>query len=279
MSSTINLQQKKKKLIGKREIIVSVLAIILATAGIKASDSLLGESGDNALCPPEMVFIPSSSGGFCIDRYEASASDDCPVVDVFTQKDSRENMASADCKPDSIVDASPWVFISQNQAREACARVGKRLPTNKEWLSASLGTPDKESSWGASDCHVSENWESQPGLTGSGENCSSSFGAFDMIGNVWEWTDETINNGKLDGVELPKQGFVYETDDEGLAMETGSETNQNYNNDYFWIKNSGVRGVARGGFYSNEEQAGVYATYLVSEPSYTGVGVGFRCVK
>ena len=259
-------------------IIIIISATVLLTIGIKASDSLLGGESDS-LCPSDMVFIPSSSGGFCVDKYEASPADACPSKNTNNQKDSRLNMASAGCKPVSVEGAIPWVYISQTQAREACARAGKRLPTNKEWLGASLGTPDKNSSWKASDCQVAENWESQPGITGSGEECVSFFGAFDMVGNVWEWTDETINNGKLNGEALPKQGFVYEADANGIAAETNGSASENYNNDYFWIKNSGVRGIARGGFYSNEEEAGIYSAYLVSQPSYIGVGVGFRCVR
>jgi len=259
-------------------IIIIISATALVTIGIKASDSLLGDSG-NSLCPDEMVFIPSATGGFCIDKFEASAGNSCPVEKVSNQSDSRQNMASASCKPVSVEGVTPWIYISQTQAREACARAGKRLPTNKEWLSASLGTPDKGSSWDSTDCQVAENWEKQPGLTGSGEKCVSSFGAFDMIGNIWEWTDETINNGELNGEILPAQGFVYEANDNGIAMNTGSDGSDNYNNDYFWIKNSGVRGVARGGFYSNKDQAGIYSAYLVSKPSYVGVGIGFRCVK
>ena len=260
-------------------IIIIIAATGLVTVGIKASDSLLGDGSNGSLCQKGMVFIPSATGGFCIDKFEVSAGNSCPVKKVSNQSDSRQNMASADCKPVSVKGVTPWVYISQTQAREACARAGKRLPTNKEWLAASLGTPDKNSSWESSDCQVADNWEEQPGKTGNGVNCVSSFGAFDMIGNVWEWTDETINEGKMNGELLPAQGFVYEADDQGIAIETAEKASDNYKNDYFWIKNTGVRGVARGGFYSNEDEAGIYSAYLVSKPSYIGVGVGFRCVK
>ena len=259
--------------------LVVVFSTVLVTLSIKASDSLIGDDGDANLCPSEMVFVPSANGGFCIDRFEVSPGSDCPVGETNNQADSRKNMTSMDCKPISVKGSQPWIYISQTQAREACARVGKRLPTNKEWLSASLGTPDKNSLWEEDDCQVARNWKKQPGKTGSGEKCVSSFGVFDMIGNIWEWTDETLEDGILDGKKLPESGFVYELNEDGIASETGSKLVDNYNNDYFWIKNKGSRAVARGGFFSNEEKAGIYSAYLVSKPSYTGVGVGFRCVK
>ena len=37
--------------------------------------------------------------------------------------------------------------------------------------------------------------------------------------------------------------------------------------------------MARGGSWKNNKKAGIYSMYLVSPTSYTGVGVGFRCVK
>ncbi len=279
MTKTINLKKERKKFLGKREIIISVLALALTTAGIKASDTYFGSDSDSALCPPEMVFVPSSSGGFCIDRFEASPGEDCPNKEAVSQNTSRENLARSTCKPVSSENALPWVYISQTQAREACARAGKRLPTNKEWYMASLGTPDKNSSWTQSDCQVDNNWTRQPGETGSGENCLSSFGAYDMIGNIWEWTDEVIRDGKLNGDNLPEQGYIYEVDDRGIAMKTSIERSTDYSNDYFWLNKSETRAIARGGFYSNKDQAGIYSAYLVPAPSYVGVGVGFRCVK
>ena len=258
--------------------IIIISATVLVTIGIKASDSLFGDN-DNSLCSSDMIFIPSANGGFCIDKYEASPGKNCPVKEILSQKDSRKNMTTSSCNPISKEGISPWIYISQTQAREACARAGKRLATNKEWLAASLGTPDKNKDWGYDDCQVDENWKNQPGKTGSAKNCESSFGVFDMIGNVWEWTDETINDGKLNGEELPGQGFVSELRSDGIAMETKNKKESDYNNDYFWIKNSGIRAIARGGFYSNKEEAGVYSSYLVSKPSCSGVGIGFRCVR
>ncbi|MBD3208569.1 MAG: SUMF1/EgtB/PvdO family nonheme iron enzyme, partial [Candidatus Nealsonbacteria bacterium] len=153
-------------------------------------------------------------------------------------------------------------------------------PTPKEWHQAALGTPDKESDWSGKDCHVAGNWPSQPGLTGSGEDCVSSAGAYDMVGNVWEWVDGTIFDGQYEGHALPEQGFVQGVDDQGLSYQTDiEESAPNYNQDYFWIKQQGTRGIARGGYWGNGSDAGVYSAYLVVPPSFSGTGVGFRCVK
>ena len=179
----------------KKTIIVVVSAIILSTIGVRATDNLSsflpamigrGLTGDESACPSDMVFVLSDKGGFCIDKYEASAGLSCSYQDPQNQTQTRDNLNEINCQPASVSRAAPWRYISQDQAQAACAKAGKRLPTNEEWYLAALGTPDLSSNWGLEDCHVANNWKSQPGLTGSGSKCISSAGAYDMIGNVWE---------------------------------------------------------------------------------------------
>lgn len=283
MTRIINL--RKSKFIGKKEIIVVVLAVVLTTAAIKASDNFIGDSKDSASlasgsCPDGMISISSEGGNFCIDRYEASTDSACPASNPVSQSDTRNNLEFSNCKAVSEPGKTPWRYISQNQAAVACAKAGKRLPTNKEWLAASLGTPDKASGWQSSDCQVANNWDSQPGESGSGAECRSAAGAFDMIGNVWEWVDGTIYEGSYHDKVLPQQGYVNAVDDEALPSATNSEiADENYNNDYLWIKRSGTRAFARGGYWDNQAEAGQYSLYLVFEPSFAGPGIGFRCVK
>lgn len=273
-----------------KSLAIGIVAVILVTIGIDASDnydnlseSMIGRlvfGEDDGPCPKEMVFIPSENGGFCIDKYEASAGDKCPYRDVSDQIKTRDNLDLKECIPVSMPDSIPWRFISQSQAMAACTKAGKRLPTDTEWYQASLGTPDKEGDWGAADCHVSSNWPEQPGRTGSSQDCVSSAGAFDMVGNVWEWVKGEINDGIYNGNELPKTGYITEVDINGMPVRT-TETSPdpNFNEDYLWIKDSGIRGMARGGYWDNKADAGVYSMYLVSPSSYAGTGVGFRCVK
>ncbi len=284
MGSIINLR-RKGKIIRKREIIVIIFAIILTTVGIKASDNFFSSEGesvakDEGRCPAGMVYVPFSSGDFCIDKYEASPSPDCSHQNPSNQTTSKINLDQPGCYPVSRVGAAPWRNISQNQAAAACAKAGKRLPTNKEWLQAALGTPDLASGWSSQDCHVAENWKDQPGLTGSGDNCVSSAGVFDMIGNVWEWVDGTIYDGIYQEKSLPSQGYINSVDEDGLPSQTNfTIPDDNYYQDFFWIKDNGTRGFARGGYWNNKSEAGQYAVYLVSPPSFVGIGVGFRCVK
>jgi formylglycine-generating enzyme required for sulfatase activity len=273
----------KKKNGWLKGLVVIVSAVALTTVGIKASDELFGakgEQGEGSVCPVGMVFVSSPSGGFCIDRYEASAGAGCEFQDPGDQNQTLKNIENADCQAVSDPGKGPWRFISQNQAASVCAKAGKRLPTSEEWARASLGTPDKSGQWKADDCQVSNNWDKQPGLAGSGKSCVSGSGAYDMIGNVWEWVEGVAVDGQVDGAALPTEGYVKGVNTAGLPTETDPELGDaNYYYDYVWLKRSGTRGIARGGYWGNGAEAGQYSVYIVTEPSYAGTGVGFRCVK
>ncbi len=272
----------------KKTVIVVVAAIVLSTLGIRATDNLVflasiqeGFRQDDAPCPQDMVFVLSETGGFCIDKYQASPEKNCPYPDPQNQSETRENLNDPNCFPVSSIGAVPWTYISQDQAQLACAKAGKRLPTNEEWYLAALGTPDPNANWGREDCNVADNWENQPGLTGSGRNCVSAVGAYDMIGNVWEWVSGTIIDGQTaDGRLMPARGYIHGTDGRGLPAITDPDIpDPNYNEDFLWIINEGVRSFMRGGYWDNQSRAGLYSVYLIYQPSSAGPGTGFRCVK
>ncbi|MEI8361027.1 MAG: SUMF1/EgtB/PvdO family nonheme iron enzyme [bacterium] len=280
---TLNLKQHKRGFFGRREFLVIVCSIIITSVGIKAADNL--RNGKNSEpeyfgpCPADMVQVIAPHGNFCIDKYEASAGQNCQFKNPNTQDETRRSLDTNDCAAASVQGAAAWSNISQNQASIACARAGKRLPTNQEWSLAAAGTPDKNDNWVNDDCNVSGNWTGGAGLTGSGMQCKSASGAFDMVGNVWEWVAGTVNEGVYENTKLPSQGFVKAVDDKGMPSATSETGDQNYYNDYASIKNTGIRAIARGGYWANKGEAGQYSTYIVYEPSFAGSSIGFRCVK
>jgi formylglycine-generating enzyme required for sulfatase activity len=269
---------------------VLILAGVLVSVSIDAADNydnlsqsiigrlVLGEP--DGPCPKDMVFISTDNNGFCIDKYENSPGQDCLTLAPSSQEDSRNNLNESGCQPVSEEGRIPWRFVSQIQAAALCAKAGKRLPSGEEWFQASLGTPDKNQDWTKSDCQIADNWDRQPGEAGSAADCVSSAGAYDMIGNVWEWvkgeTDEGVYNGKV----LPNQGYIIETDINGIPTKVDQDNpDPNFNEDYLWIKNTEVRGMARGGYWNNKIEGGLFSLYLVSSPAYAGTGIGFRCAK
>lgn len=273
----------KRKFIKFLERLAIIIIVAVATTiAIKATDKEAAKQAEeqSGFCPNDMVLISSPDGPFCIDKYEASTNSNCTYSDPQNANQSRDNLDFGDCKPVSEKGKTPWRNLTQNQAALACAKAGKRLPTNKEWYLAALGTPDKVQNWTDNDCQVSKNWGKQPGLTGSAYRCVSGAGAHDMIGNVWEWVDGTVKDGLFEGEKLPASGYILSMQGNAMPGETNKNSPEEiFYDDYFWLKDKGVRGMARGGYWDNKSDAGQYSIYAVTEATFAGIGVGFRCVR
>ncbi len=257
----------------------------------------------------------SNRGGFCIDKYEASNGGGAYYVDINGDGDILDtavdvygdgttfNETTATAKAVSEYNANPWISINQVNAKAACLAAGKRLATNYEWLLASKGTPDPHTSvpaTGTESCQIwntgawpdysgkkpdGSTWTDSPAgtnsiKTGTAVNCVSDAGAYDLIGNVWEWTDNVINGGlhPVTGAALPAQSYITGLDVYGIPSSTGSATT-NYNYDHFWINAVGYRGFIRGGIWDLGSAAGLFALHLNYAPSITSFTLGFRCVR
>lgn len=273
-----------------RWLIITVSVVVLSTLGINAFDnldapgnSLLGAAFSSLTateCEKGMVLVRTSGADFCIDVFEASPSSDCVYKNPQHKKETDDNLLLQSCQARSIAGVMPWRNISRGQAELVCARAGKRLPTNKEWYRAALGTPDKSSGWGDDDCNVNDTKKDEPEVAGSKEQCVSSAGAYDMIGNVWEWLEETVDEGEYVTTLLPEEGYVADIDTEGVVRDTNpTQGDPSFFEDYFWINDAGVRGMLRGGYWRSKSDAGQYALNVTVPPSFVGNAVGFRCVK
>lgn len=273
-----------------KTMVVIVSSTILTTLAVNAFDmsgyfsqALLGRlffasEEKTTMCPENMTLVSQALTPFCIDMYEASADNRCFFKDPKGESETTLNLSNTECKAVSKTNVFPWRNISLDQAQQACSRAGKRLPTAGEWYKAALGTPDTNSGWTEENCNVANNRADGISVTGGGMRCISDAGAYDMVGNVWEWVEETVSNGTFGDRTLPQTGFVSGVDVDGIAFETNTGKESMFNNDRFWLDSTIHAGIMRGGYYNSQSQAGVYATYIGSPPTFSGEAVGFRCV-
>jgi sulfatase modifying factor 1 len=191
-----------------------------------------GEGG----CPSGMLPIAD----FCIDRYEASlvyADDDSPFSPYFNP--GIENVRAV-----SIAEAVPQGYISGIEAEDACTMSGKRLCTDDEWRRACRGPANTVYPYGdtlilgACNDHravhpaveyfgTTDDWIysklGNPCLnqlpasldpTGTNPECMTAEGAYDMMGNLHEWTADpagTFRGGFYVDTKLNGPGCLYAT--------------------------------------------------------------------
>jgi formylglycine-generating enzyme required for sulfatase activity len=161
----------------------------------------------------------------------------------------------------SVAGVLPASSITWFQAEQACRLVGKRLPSNQEWQAAAAGTVDPAGGVddGATECNVST--ATVPVNTGSRSSCVSKWGAFDMVGNVWE---RVADWGTLSTM-CPGWGSF---SDDRMCLSGASTTET-------------VPGVPiRGGDWNDGTSAGVFAIGSNNAPpSDDDNDIGFRCAR
>ncbi len=156
---------------------------------------------------------------FCIDRYEASLVEVTPEGErPFSPYEVVNGQRVRAVSREGVV---PQAYISRNEADAACRASHKRLCTEEEWVQSCRGKrpttfpygDDRKPGYcndegvaplsvlyaGAGDEAYSYAPMNDPRLnqlpgtvspTGRRTHCRSSYGAFDMVGNLHEWVDD-----------------------------------------------------------------------------------------
>lgn len=193
------------------------------------------EPSTAAPCPEGMARL---SERVCIDAFEASLERIDQHGKSLGPYPPNEPVLSRRVRAKSVRGVLPQAYISQEEALAACKEAGKRLCTDKEWRAAcsgplgtrypygarrhagacndrgvepiavTLGRPASDETWGF-DAMNDPRLHLVPGAvarTGRHERCASEVGAYDMVGNLHEWTADregTLRGGYyLDTHEL-----------------------------------------------------------------------------
>jgi len=255
-------------------------ALVITALGIDATDTLRGSDGtllsrviskEGSGCPKGMVMVSNIPTLTCVDAYEVSTGGACPEQNPTQMLSTQQNINTKECIAESKQGALPWRFITRDQAMQMCARAGKRIPTSEEWYRLSLGQVNTEAS-----CNVSSKQVSGTGTYGE---CVSPHGAFDLVGNVWEWVSDDVINGVFAGAELPRSGYVAQVDSAGMATVVADTPQDLFEKDYFWSRPDGAYGIIRGGYYDSGTDAGLYIVHADTPPTSVSPGIGFRCVQ
>jgi gamma-glutamyl hercynylcysteine S-oxide synthase len=144
---------------------------------------------------------------FAIDRTEVTqgeyarflrASGYCPddLTHFLDDWDKREGSNPTTWKPQSGRQHLPVVWVDLQDARAYAAWAGKRLPREEEWQIAAGGYEARVWPWGETFDPEKCNYQTDE-LTpvDAFPGGVSPFGAMDMAGNAWEWTESERHDG------------------------------------------------------------------------------------
>jgi formylglycine-generating enzyme required for sulfatase activity len=136
--------------------------------------------------PAHLVNLPT----FFIDRYEVTH---WQYREFVQQTGRRPPPDWSGGRYPNEKDNHPVIHITWYDANAYCQWSGKRLPSENEWEKAARGTDGRKYAWGNQFDEEYANINNAVGHTtvvGQYEKGISPYGAYDMIGNVWEWTTD-----------------------------------------------------------------------------------------
>ena len=217
--------------------------------------------------------------GFSIDRHEVTnaryaqcvAAGTCRPINytACTMMDpaTRGWRMGGPGHPDARKPGYPAVCVNWDDARTFCRWTGGRLPTEAEWEKAARGTDGRAFPWGSDWREAALNWGDlsaggdfgvKDGVSGASApgafaGSVSPYGAHDMSGNVWEWTQDWY----------AAEFYVHGADRNPVNL----------------TQSAGLGRSVRGGSWSFAGN-GARTTYRYYEdPATRDDAVGFRCVS
>jgi len=206
---------------------------------------------------------------YWIDRYELSV-----VADGGT--DGLETGYGTTAVGRSARNVTPKASVTWFQFQQMCANAGKRLCTNAEWQLAVTGTPDPGGSGRPNGCNVDS--DGTPAQTRAHTACVSRFGAYDMVGNLWEYVADWYQAGIWSGFTQGLDTAPWPTSAPGVGY--GADRTWNVNGSSYgadgWKNGQPAAGL-RGGNWVYGTDAGAFAVDWSSAPSSRDTSSGARC--
>jgi len=170
-------------------------------------------------------------------------------------------------------DDRPVVALPQQWARDFCAKLGLRLPTEAEWGYAARGPQNRVCPWGHEWDPTRLRWnefaekEQRPAPVGSFPEGASWCGALDMAGNVWEWCADWCDEDYY--AVSPRQNPTGPA--EGRRLNMGfPDGSKNY---------CEPRIVTRGGCCADSDPTYFRGSMRCSDPSLWHYYLGFRVAR
>ena len=155
---------------------------------------------------PEFVRVIDNGRPFQIFKYEAShplatATDAFPCAATQGESFQAPDVRTEACSAGGVI---PWHSVKWKDAEAACEAIGWRLCEEEELIRSCEGPDGTRYTFGATfepgTCNVQDAYRpadsdfSSVAPTGHFTECVSSEGAFDLTGNLWEWSNKRLDS-------------------------------------------------------------------------------------
>jgi formylglycine-generating enzyme len=225
----------------------------------------MGSSLSESECPVHQVTVSR----FWIDQYEVTLSDWQQCVNQGRCDELPSYCLDSLYNRPDYTNRFPVMCVTWYQANNYCQGIGGRLPTEAEWEKSAAGTERSKWAWGDSfpDCSDANfrlaSLYCAAGIKSVGwyVDSMSSFGLYDVNGNVFEWIADWYDasyyssSPSLDPI---KEDGLCSLSAEALPTECTTK-------------------VLRGGAYNTTESTIRNASRSFAPPTIFDVNVGFRC--
>ncbi len=185
----------------------------------------LGTRADMVLVQAGSFHLSSSeqgqTGSYYIDKYPVSNREYLDYIEKTKNPNVPEHLRSLSSEEFN----QPIVWVSRWEAEGYARWVGKRLPTEAEWVRAARGDQDARNyPWGDTFSPVGKAvyGESRRGHPAEiADRGKTPHGCFDMVGNAWEWTAESVLRGGFYGSRDVGVEMVLRMDPDAKSGATG----------------------------------------------------------
>jgi formylglycine-generating enzyme required for sulfatase activity len=228
---------------------VKGVEMVLVPEGVFTMGSDEGKADEK---PAHQVYLDT----YYIDKYEVTNA----LYKMCVIAGACELPTSKTRYNDSQYAQHPVVYVDWNMAKVYCEWRGAKLPTEAEWEKAARGTDGRSFPWSTSNltCDKANFLGTCVGDTnnvGRYPNGISPYGAYDMIGNVWEWVADWYS----------ETYYATYPSDQWLSNPTGPE--------------NGLYRVLRGGSWSSFDTGTYTFDRFMSKPTFADNNRGFRCAR
>ena len=296
-------------------VLITEKNVVSKTVYVKDSVSSSSSSLDcSILNGGEWVLVPGASE-FCVMKYEAKFYDYTGKANTDSYNTWNWGTATGDMNITSSATGGPIAYINQTDAELACQSLGANyhLISDAQWVTIARNAELQESNWDSGTVYsgsmmrghadgtpfaalsvsnindpYDQTGQSSPSIERRTLNLSNGEVIWDIGGNVWEWTSDSlpttgVQNSSLGLGDGWKQWNTVNSINYGYLMPLNTSltsTNgigQVYTDSGTASDGGDVHAFLRGGFWLNGANAGAFALGLDYGPSSSLAVIGFRC--